>query len=69
MELIYSLSINKTQVENYCRQFGYTGTTNDELMEFYNNLLISHLTTWSGYFANKDSDNNPIYSYTFNEGV
>lgn len=69
MELIYSLNINKTQTEAYCRKFGYTGSTTDELMEFYNNIFITHLMTWSGVFPVKDENDNPVYSYTFNEDV
>lgn len=69
METIYSFNINKSQTEAYCRQFGYTGSTTDELMEFYNNLIINHLVTWTGMFPIKDADDKPVYSYTFNEDV
>lgn len=69
MELIYSLKIDLEKTKQYCQRFGYVGNSNEELLDFYNNLLTNHLFSWNGYFASKDSDGNPIYSYTFNEDV
>jgi hypothetical protein len=69
MELIYSFNINKQQTENYCKQFGYNGSTTDELMEFYNMLLMTHVFTWNGFSEINDENGNPIYSYTYNEDV
>ena len=67
MELTYSFKVDKSKIETYCRGFGYSGSSTEELMEFYDRLLLGLIFSWNGFFSVKDSEDNPIYSYTFNE--
>lgn len=69
IELTYSFKIDDAKLEESCRRFGYSGTTKDELFEFYHVIILNHLKTWNQFFPVLDEDGNVINRYTFNEDL
>jgi hypothetical protein len=67
IELTYSFKIDNVKLENDCRRFGYIGTTQEELFDFYHNIIMNHLKTWNQFFPVLDENGDVINSYTFNE--